>query len=104
MWAGLDEDVDPPFINEATFSNQLCVDVKVANDVAAKIIVAIAVRLVIAISRARVFVKIDFFELVDAVVGRVTENILIEAPNYETISWGYRGVSIDRSRVSSDYN
>jgi hypothetical protein len=59
---------------------------------------------VIAISRARVFVKIDFFELVDAVVGRVTENILIEAPNYETISWGYRGVSIDRSRVSSDYN
>ena len=79
--AGLDEDVVPPLINEATFSNQLCVSDRVANDVEAKIIAAIAVRLVIAISRVRDFLKSDRLELEDVAVGRVEENILIEAPN-----------------------
>ena len=71
----------PHLINEATFSNQLCVSDRVANDVEAKIIAAIAVRLVIAISRVRDFLKSDRLELEDVAVGRVEENILIEAPN-----------------------
>ena len=81
MCAGLDEYAGPPLIVEATVSNQLCVSDRVANEVEAKIIAAIAVKLVIAISRVRDFLEIDRFELVDTVVGRVIENILIEAPN-----------------------
>jgi hypothetical protein len=68
-------------INDATFPNQLCVSERVANDVDAKIIAAIAARLVIATNRVRDFLRIDRFELKIAGVGRVKEDILIEAPN-----------------------